>query len=154
VAGLILAATKAGADNEAGKAGRDKSAATAKAEGVQAIIEGVLPKMLAPSTYVERPEVVDQAQRVMAGATVNGIIGALMAMKDRPDSTALLPHISKPVLVIHGSGDALIPPSEAEAMYNALPKARLALVPKAGHMLNLEQPAAFNAEVSTFIASL
>jgi pimeloyl-ACP methyl ester carboxylesterase len=154
VAGLILAATKAGADNEAGRAGRDKSAETAKRDGPQAIAEAMLPKLLASTTYGERPEIVAQAKRLMEDATVNGLAGALMAMRDRPDSTTLLPHISQPVLVVHGADDTLIPPSEAEAMYNALPKARLALVPRAGHMVNLEQPASFNAEVRNFIGSL
>lgn len=154
VAGLILAATRAGADSEAGKAGRDTAAATAREKGSDAIIEGMLPKMLAPSAYTERPDVVAEARRIMDGAPVPGIIGALLAMRDRPDSTALLAEITQPVLVIHGADDALIPPSEAEAMHRALPRARLALVPNAGHLLNLEQPARFNAEVRIFIESL
>jgi len=151
VAGLILAATRAGADSEAGKAGRDAAAATARAKGSEAIIDGMLPKMLAPSAYAARPEVVAQARRVMDGAPVPGIVGALMAMKHRPDSTALLAEIDRPVLVIHGADDVLIPPSEAEAMFAALPQARLILVPEAGHLLNLEQPASFNAEVRNFL---
>jgi len=154
VAGLILAATRAGADSEAGKAGRDAAAATAREKGSEAIIDGMLPKMLAPSAYADRPEVVAEARQVMAGAPVPGIVGALMAMRDRPDSTVLLAEIDRPVLVIHGADDVLIPPSEAEAMHRALSHGRLVLMPNAGHLLNLEQPARFNAEARTFLTAL
>ena len=59
-----------------------------------------------------------------------------------------------PVLVIHGQDDLLIPPSEAEATHSRLPRSRLELVPGAGHLLNMEQPASFNAAVRIFLQSL
>jgi len=154
VAGLILAATRAGADSDAGKAARDAAVETARTKGSDAILDGILPKLLAPAAFAEQPDLVAAARRVMAGAPVSGIVGALLAMKHRPDSTALLSEIHRPVLVIHGQDDSLIPASEAEAMSLALPQSRLALVPDAGHLVNLEQPASFNAEVRNFLASL
>src|SRR5260370_31433791 len=153
VAGLILAATGAGADSEAGKANRDKAIALAREKGVGAIAESMLPKMLAPETYQAHPELVEHARHIMAGTPLNGVIGDLTAMRDRSDSTELLGGILEPVLVIHGQEDQLIPPTEAEAAFARLPNARLALVPRAGHLVNLEQPEAFNAEVRTFLKS-
>jgi len=97
---------------------------------------------------------VAEARAIMASAPVPGIVGTLAAMKTRPDSTAQLAAITQPVLVLHGADDVLIPPSEAEATARALPRARLVLIANAGHLLNLEQPVAFNAEVRTFLASL
>ena len=154
VAGLILAATKAGADSPEAQANRDKSAALAREKGVEAIAEAMLPKMLAPATYAANPGLVAEARAMMAATALNGVVGDLMGMKGRPDSTALLPQISRPVLVIHGQDDQLIPAREAEATYAALPNGRLVLVPNAGHLLNLEQPESFNAEVRTFLQSL
>jgi len=153
VAGLILAATRAGADSEAGKANRDKAMALAREKGVEAIAESMLPKMLAPETYQTRPGLVHELRHIMAQTPLNGVIGDLTAMRDRPDSTELLGGILEPVLVIHGQQDQLIPPSEAEAAFARLPNARLALVPSAGHLLNLEQPEAFDAEVRNFLRS-
>jgi pimeloyl-ACP methyl ester carboxylesterase len=75
-------------------------------------------------------------------------------MRDRPDSTALLAEIDRPVLVIHGADDQLIPPSEAEAMHLRLRRSRLEVVPGAGHLLNMEQPASFNAAVRNFLQSV
>lgn len=154
VAGLILAATRAGADSPEAQANRDKAAATAQEKGNAAIVDAMLPKMLAPRTYTEQPSIVAEARAIMASAPVAGIVGTLAAMKTRPDATPQLPEISQPVLVLHGADDVLIPPSEAEASARALPNARLVLIPNAGHLLNLEQPAAFNAEVRTFLANL
>ena len=153
VAGLILAATRAGADSETGKDSRDKSIALAKDKGVDAIVEAMLPKMLAPETYHANAALVHEVRDIMAASPLDGVVGDLSAMRDRPDATEQLGGLHQPVLVIHGQDDQLIPPSEAEAAYSRLPNARLALVPSAGHLLNLEQPDAFNAEVRTFLKS-
>ena len=114
----------------------------------------MLPKMLAPRTYQTRPDIVAEARAIMAATPVAGILGALAALRDRPDATQQLATIRQPVLVIHGADDQLIPPSAAEAMAQALPNSRLALLPGCGHLLNLEQPAAFTAAVRTFVTSV
>jgi 3-oxoadipate enol-lactonase len=153
VAGLILAATRAGADSPEGRAGREKAAATAREKGAAAIADAMLPKMFAPRTYTDKPDLVDRVRDLMAGTSVTGIVGALMGMRDRPDSTPLLAEIDRPVLIVHGADDQLIPPSEAEAMHGQLSQSRLELVPNAGHLVNMEQPASFNAAVRTFLQS-
>ncbi|MFN6196529.1 MAG: alpha/beta fold hydrolase, partial [Planctomycetota bacterium] len=64
--------------------------------------------------------------------------------------TALLPAIAAPTLVVGGEHAAITPPAEAEAMAAAIPGARLAVVPGAGHMTPMEQPAAFAAALAAF----
>ncbi len=151
VAGLILAATRAGADSAEGKAGRDKAAETARSQGAAATASGMLPKLLAPQNYDDQPDVVEFVQEMMESASVEGIVGALMAMKERPDSTPTLPEIEVPTLIIHGAKDQLIPLSEAEAMHQAISGAELVIVPDAGHLPNLEQPELFNDAVMDFL---
>ena len=154
VAGLILAATKAGADSAEGKANRDKSAATAQEKGVGAIVEAMLPKMFAPKTYQANPDLVAQTRLMMASTSLAGVIGDLAGMRDRPDSTPSLAEIDKPTLVLHGADDQLIPSKEGEALHAGIKNSRLVLIPEAGHLLNLEQPAAFNQAVQEFVRSL
>jgi 3-oxoadipate enol-lactonase len=154
VAGLILAATRAGADSAEGRAAREKAAATAREKGAAAIAEAMLPKMVSPRTYEGNPDLVRRVRTIMEGTSVPGIVGALMGMRDRPDSTDLLDQIDRPVLIVHGMDDQLIPPSEAEAMHGRLQRSRLELVPGAGHLVNMEQPASFNAAVRIFLQSL
>jgi pimeloyl-ACP methyl ester carboxylesterase len=38
----------------------------------------------------------------------------------------------------------------AEQLHTAIPSAELAIIPKAGHVSNMEQPEAFNAHVRRF----
>lgn len=150
VAGLVLTATKASADSLEAKTNREKAVALVKHNGPQAIAESMLPKMLAPGTYQARPELVDRVRRIMSIASVGGIISALHGMKNRPDSTPWLPHINKPTLIIHGTDDQLIPLREAESMTALIPNSELVVLPNAGHLLNLEQPALFNKAVRKF----
>lgn len=151
VAGLILAATRAGADSPETKTARDQAAGAAIAEGVEVIAEGMLPKLLAKETYEAQPELVDFVREMMLETSQDGVVGALAAMRDRPDSTPDLAALDVPTLILHGAGDQLIPVSEAEAMAAAMPRAKLVIVPDAGHLPNLEQPDFFNDAVRGFL---
>ena len=122
------------------------------AQGVEAIASDMLPKLLAPGTYQEQPDLVAFVHEMMLATSTDGIVGALAAMRDRPDSAPLLPGITVPTLVVHGVEDQLIPVSEAQAMHEAIPKSDLVLVPGAGHLPNLEQPDLFNDAVREFLA--
>ena len=75
-------------------------------------------------------------------------------MKHRPDSTGDLPGWGMPALVIVGEDDAVSPPEVGEQMRDLLPDARLAVIPRAGHLSNLEDPEAFNAELISFLERL
>ncbi len=154
VAALILAATRPGEDSPETKSNRDKAMALARQGGAKAIAESMLPKMFAPETYTLKPHLVETGREIMETASVKGLIGALSGMKVRPDSTPLLGQMRVPVLILHGAEDQIVPISEAEKMRDAIPTARLQNVPAAGHMLNLEQPVAFNRAVIEFLSSL
>lgn len=151
VAGLILAATRAGADSDEGRAGRDAAAETARAQGVGPIVEGMLPKLTAPGTETAQPELVGFVREMMLETSVDGMVGALAAMRDRPDSTEDLGGFDVPALVLHGELDQLIPVAEAELMAERLPDAELVVVPGAGHLPNLERPDVFNEAVRGFL---
>lgn len=151
VAGLILAATRAGADTPEGKAGRDKMAETTRTDGVEAVVATMLPKLFAPDTYDEQSDVVEFAQEIMETTSVEGAVGALMAMKGRPDSTPTLATIDVPTLIIHGADDQLIPLAEAQAMHKAIADSQLVVISHAGHLPNLEQPDEFSDAVADFL---
>jgi len=88
----------------------------------------------------------------MAGTPVAGIIGALAAMRDRHDSTALLPTLVElPTLVIVGEEDALSPPDGARRMAAAIPGARLVAIPGAGHLPQVERPSETTAAMLDFL---
>lgn len=154
VAALILASTKAGADSDEAKAGRDKAARAARDEGPEAVAATMLPKMLAAASYAEDPDLVADVNEIMRQASVEGIVGALGAMRDRIDSTPLLGAIDVPTLVIHGRDDTLMPIAEGEKLAAGIPDAHFLVVDDAGHLVNLEQEDVFNQAVFEFLAVL
>ena len=153
VSGLILAATRAGADTDQGKSNRDKAAAQTEQYGTQPVIENMLPILLAPSTYQEKPELVHQVSDIMAQTSTSGMVSALLGMKSRPDATETLGHIKIPTLIIHGEEDQIISIRDSEGMQTAIPDSHLVVIPAAGHLPNLEQPEIFNRAANNFITS-
>jgi pimeloyl-ACP methyl ester carboxylesterase len=75
------------------------------------------------------------------------ITAAVMAHSDQRD---LLPLIDVPTLLLWGELDARAPLYVARQFHDAIPGARLAVIPAAGHVSNMEQPERFNAEVRDF----
>lgn len=154
VAGLILAHTKATPDSVETKTGRDQSIALAQEKGSVAIAEMMLPKLFASKTYTSNLELVAQVKRIMESATVPGIVGALSAMRDRPDSLDVLQNLQAPTLIIAGADDALMPLAEQEKMQQAASNSTLVVIPDAGHLSPLEQPDAFNHAVAEFLKNI
>jgi len=149
VSGLVLIATRAGPDTAEGKRARDAAAAQAREGGAGVMADAMLPKMLAPGA----PEgLVARVRALMAATPVPGIVGALGAMRDRPDSTSLLPALAGlPALVIAGGSDQLMPVSEMSAMAAAIPGARLVVAPGAGHLPTLEAPSVVTDALREFL---
>ena len=151
VQSLLLLDTRPQADPEAAKPGREEMAQLAEREGAGPIAERMLPRLLTESTIANRPDVVDRARRIMTQCSVEGIAGDLRGMALRVDCTDLLPNITVPTLVVVGEEDLIAPPAESELMASTIPNATLVKIPKAGHLSNLEEPAAFNAAIQGFL---
>ena len=66
------------------------------------------------------------------------------------DTRDLLPNIKTPTLLIWGDADARSPITVANQFHEAIPGSKLAIIPGAGHVSNLEQPELFNAAVQSF----
>jgi pimeloyl-ACP methyl ester carboxylesterase len=85
--------------------------------------------------------------------SAEGVSRAIQRLRDRPDATPQLSRLTIPALVIVGEEDGITPVADARAMANALPEATLAVLPKAGHLSNLEAPDAFGAAVVPWLAA-
>ena len=86
--------------------------------------------------------------------SVAGIVGALRALRDRPDSTAVLGQIRVPVLVVAGDDDQIAPAAGMQEMARAIPGAQFALITGAGHVAPLEQPLPLSGALGEFLAKL
>lgn len=151
LAGLILQDTRAGADTAEAKANRATLAAKVLADGASAAVEAFLPKLLGETTHRERLALVASVRERILGTPPLGIANALHGLAARADSRETLPTIAVPTLVLVGAEDVLTPPGEAATMAAAIPRARLDVIPGAGHLANLENPAAVNAALRAFL---
>jgi pimeloyl-ACP methyl ester carboxylesterase len=73
---------------------------------------------------------------------------------DSFDVLARLGEIRVPCLVLCGSEDRLTPPKYSESLARGIPGARLEVIPSAGHMAMLEQPAAVSQSILSFVPGL
>lgn len=137
---MTLVDTRAAADTEAARAAREAAIATVVERGRSAIADAMLPKLLAPGAD---PFVGARIRTMIESQPAETIVADLRGLRDRPDRTALLPHLRMPTLVVVGEQDAITPPAEAQSMAAAVPGAKLAVVPRCGHMTPMEAPAAF-----------
>ncbi|HYU77353.1 MAG TPA: alpha/beta hydrolase [Vicinamibacterales bacterium] len=154
VRALILAGTRAGADSLETRANRRSMLAVLDREGSSGVAREIMPKLLGKTTCQERPEVESSVRRLIKQQTAVGIRGAVVRMMARPDCFEMLTSIELPSLIIVGDEDTLTPVVESRRMADAVKTAELVIVPRAGHLANLEQPAAFNAAVGNFLSRL
>jgi 3-oxoadipate enol-lactonase len=155
VRAFVLVDTRAEADTPEGKKNRDAAAATARDQGADAIAETMLPKVLGASTRAAAPATVERVRAMMAATPVAGIVGALAAMRDRPDSTQMLAGLAGiPSLVIVGDEDELTPAAQARAMADAIPGASLVVIRSAGHLPTIERPVETTDALLGFLGGL
>ena len=151
VHGLVLADTRPQADTAEVVESRKRMAQLAREHGVRAIADEMLPKLLGETTRRERPDVAATIRSLAMSNTPEALAAALGALMQRPDSTPLLASIHVPTLVIVGEEDGVTPPPIAEEMSKAIAGSQLAIIPRAGHISNLERADDFNLLVGAFI---
>ncbi len=151
LAKLIQCDTRAVADSTEAAAGRRKTAEKVLAEGATVAAEALIPKLFAPATYQQQPQVVEETRQVILRTKPEGIAAALRGMAERPDVTAQLSKIDVPALLIGGEHDGISPPSEMRQIAAQMPRAKFVEIAGAGHMSPLEQPEAVNAAITDFL---
>jgi pimeloyl-ACP methyl ester carboxylesterase len=151
LAGLMLIDTRAEADADQARQGREKSIELVRKDGAEAIADQMLPKLLGDTTRRNRPGIVSRLNEILSECDPKAIEYALVALRDRLDQTMILPSIKVPTLIVTGQQDVIAPPAIAQAMHAAIGGSTLAVIPDAGHMPPMEQPERFNETVKTFL---
>ncbi len=151
VRGLVLCDTKAVPDTAEQRAARETFAANAMEKGLDWVADDFAPKLLRPEPD---PAVARTVRELVAGCTREGVAACQRGMARRQDSVPTLPLITCPTLAIRGVEDQATPNGEMQRIAQNVRGAQLLRIPGAGHLPNLEAPAAFNAAVGTFLAKL
>jgi 3-oxoadipate enol-lactonase len=153
LARLVLCDTRAAADTPAAAENRFKMAEHVLAAGTEFVARAMLPKLFAPATFARQPEIVAAVERVIRETQPAAIAAAQRGMAARPDVSAWLPQFRVPALVVVGAEDAISPVDEMRQIAAGLHNARLAVIPDAGHMAPLENPAVVNRALEEFLRS-
>jgi len=134
LAGLGLVSTRAAADTLENRQHRINQAKRVRRKGVKPVADAMI------KTVTNDPGQQQELYDLMMTASKEGVMGALMGMADRPDSTGNLSAIRVPSLVLVGDADAIISTEKAQEMSQLLPRAWLREIPGAGHMTITEKP--------------
>jgi pimeloyl-ACP methyl ester carboxylesterase len=151
LARLLILDSRSTADTPEAAQGRHQLAARIESEGPRAAWEAMRDKLFAAQTIQGHPEVVERIRQVAQHSAPQGLAAALRGMALRPDVTPQLPGLRVPTLVLAGEHDAISPPDEMRGFAQQIPHAQFVLIPAAGHMSPVENPAAVNQALADFL---
>ena len=117
----------------------DERIATAREQGMGALVDGVIERWFTPAFRPENPEAVEKMARALRDTDPEGYAGCCAAIRDM-DLRDRLPSIEAPTLVISGAEDPATLPEHGELIRDSVPGARFEVVPRAAHIANVEQP--------------
>ena len=143
--------TRADADDDTARGKRNHLISEIQAGRPEVVPNAFTPLIFADRTVAERADLVEEVRGWMTATSPAGFVVGLEAIRDRKDSSTLLPQLKVPVLVMGAKEDKAIPPEKSQEMAEQIPGARLCMVAGAGHMVNMEQPDAFNTGLIDFL---
>ncbi len=152
VSALALLDTSARPDTEEATAGREALIARGKTEFPK-VVEALLAKLALPD-HVDTPEVGSAFQSMAISVGYEVFVQQQRAIIGRPDSRPSLAAIRCPTLIVCGADDSLTPPEVHKEMAEAIPGARLEIIPECGHLSPLEQPDKVTAILRDWLQSL
>lgn len=130
LSGIALFHSTSYADSEERKKVRDKVMAFVRENGVSPFVETFVPGLFADKSDPAIPGTRERTLKTSREA----LIAYAAAMRDRPDRSGLLASTDKPVLILGGMKDSLIPIQDLREIVKKAPKSELFELPDAAHM--------------------
>lgn len=153
-AGLILCDTTSVADTDEKRKGRFELMEKIERQGSQALVENMLPNLIADSTKENDQELVAELERTFTAVNPKAAIAALRGMAARADHTNRLGDIIVPTILVFGEHDKVTNLDAARMMNRAIAGSKLVVIENAGHFSNQEQPATFNDAIVDLLKSV
>jgi 3-oxoadipate enol-lactonase len=148
----VLAHTTSGYPDAARDVWRQRIA-TVRDQGIDAIADAVMGRYFHDAFRAAHPATVARFRRRLVTTDVEGYVGCCAAVGG-VDTTARLPQIAVPTLVLAGELDLGTPVEMARALADGIPDARLQVLAAASHLGAIEQPQAFAQAVGAFVDAL
>ena len=137
----------------AGKERMEGRARTAETEGMGPLADPVASTALGAHTHQTQPGLVGLFRQGLLANDPRAYAASCRALVEA-DITPRLGRIQCPTLIVLGSQEQVAPLPAARALKAGVPHAGLEVIPNAGHLPFLEQPAAFNAAILEFVGEL
>jgi len=118
-------------------------------KGMEAVVEPFIERWFTPGAPAA---VREQVKRMIRGTSVAGFTGCAEALK----GAAVLERLAEirlPALFLVGTEDAAVPEPVMRDQQRRIAGSRYVAIPNAGHLSNLEQPAAFNDALLAFLGA-
>jgi pimeloyl-ACP methyl ester carboxylesterase len=125
IRGLLLAGSRASADPPERKALREEMIRVVTEEGIAG-----WNREFSPPGPADR--------------TIDELVRGIEALRDRPDATDVVASFPKPLTLVVGDQDELVPVDEARKIVDSAPDGRLEVVEGAGHVVSIDAPERFN----------
>jgi pimeloyl-ACP methyl ester carboxylesterase len=147
---LILADTKAAADDNEGLKGRAAMLNKLQTQGKDFLLNDFLPKLISEEGH-SNDGLVKRIKQIISSNESSGIAKAVAAIAMRLNHTENLDTINVPALIIIGEHDKLTPIENSQKMQSAIKNSKLEIIEGAGHISNMENPQDFNKALAEFL---
>jgi pimeloyl-ACP methyl ester carboxylesterase len=149
--GLILCDTNCIADNKKMREHRYKTIYQIEAHGKADFAEEFIENAFRRDSFVLKKEIVKKIEATILANTAKVITEGLKALTNRTETCSTLSSISVPTLIICGRNDKLTPVEQSEFLNRHIPRSKLRIIERAGHLSNLEQSDVFNEHLLHFL---
>ena len=151
---VILSDTQCIGDSIETKDKRKKSIADIEERGLKDFASAFVKNIFFKDSYEENLKIINKIESIILSTSSQTVTGTLNALAQRKDMCFSLREILIRALILVGEEDTVTPPAQAQRMKDNIPGSKLFIIPKAGHMSNIEQPELFNKFVNNFLSEI
>ena len=154
--GMVLSSTNCTADLPERSAARLSQQAHVQDGRLSAIVRDELkPHYLSPATQGQkRAQIFDLTLEMGLALGEEVFLRQSEALRTRPALCNVINNFAGPILVLAGADDSLCPPAWHTAMAARTSRAHFVEIEGAGHLVPLEQPAAFKQAILSWLTNL
>jgi len=145
---LVVCDTGCASTPASAKQWEERIAIIAK-DGVEALVEPTVRRWHPAQAVAANAPQIDKVRSMVRATPANGFMGCAAALADH-DFRSAIATVTRPVLFLVGDQDGVNPPAMRE-LHAALPGSKFVEIAGAGHISNLDQPAAFTRAISDFL---
>ena len=139
-AGLCMFHSTALADSEERKNSRNKTADFIRSKGIAAFLESFVPGLFYKGRREALALEIEKIKALALQTPAETAVAVTLAMRDRPDRTAVLVAAAFPVLFIAGKDDDLLPLETHKSQFFLPAQMSLHVLPETGHLGMVERP--------------